>query len=125
MESPLPCGNGLLGALAIRGLAHIDAGEKEEMRQLVLGQTDYSDAERAAILAYCMSDVDALAALLPTLPIELPFALLRGRYGAAVARMERAGIPIDVELYSRVVENWEALKRDLIDEVNVVFRCLR
>jgi hypothetical protein len=29
---PLPCGNGLLGALAIRGLAHIDAGEKEEMR---------------------------------------------------------------------------------------------
>ena len=118
---PLACGNGLLGALAIRGLAHIDAGEKEEMRHLVLGQTDYSDAERAAILAYCMSDVDALAALLPTLPIELPFALLRGRYGAAVARMERAGIPIDVELYSRVVENWEALKRDLIGEVNVVF----
>lgn len=26
----LPCGNGLLGALAIRGLAHIDAGEKDE-----------------------------------------------------------------------------------------------
>ena len=118
---PLACGNGLLGALAIRGLAHIDAGEKEEMRNLVLGQTDYSDAERAAILAYCMSDVDALAALLPTLPIELPFALLRGRYGAAVAHMERVGIPIDVELYSRVVENWEALKRDLIGEVNVVF----
>jgi DNA polymerase I len=118
---PLACGNGLLGALAIRGLAHIDAREKEEMRHLVLGQTDYSDAERAAILAYCMSDVDALAALLPTLPIELPFALLRGRYGAAVARMERAGIPIDVELYSRVVENWEVLKRDLIGEVNVVF----
>ncbi len=118
---PLPCGNGLLGALAIRGLAHIDAGEKEEMRRLVLGQTDYSDAERAAIVAYCMSDVDALAALLPTIPIELPFALLRGRYCTAVARMERAGIPIDVELYRRVVENWEALKRDLIAEVNVVF----
>ena len=118
---PLPCGNGLLGALAIRGLAHIDAGEKEEMRRLILDQTDYSDAERAAILAYCMSDVDALAALLPTLSIELPFALLRGRYCAAVARMERAGIPIDVELYRYVVENWEALKRDLIAEVNVVF----
>jgi DNA polymerase I len=107
--------------LAIRGLAHIDAGEKEEMRRLVPGQTDYSDAERAAIVAYCMSDVDALAALLPTIPVELPFALLRGRHCAAVARMERAGIPIDVELYRRVVENWEALKRDLIADVNVVF----
>jgi DNA polymerase I len=118
---PLPCGNGLLGALAIRGLAHINTGEKEEMRRLILGQTDYSDTERAAILAYCMSDIDALAALLPTLPIELPFALLRGRYGAAVACMERAGIPIDVELYRRVVENWGTLKRDLIDEVNAAF----
>ena len=53
---PLPCGNGLLGALAIRGLAHIDAGEKEEMRRLILSQTDYSDVERTAILAYCMSE---------------------------------------------------------------------
>ena len=64
---PLPCGNGLLGALAIRGLAHIDAGEKEEMRRLILSKTDYSEEERAAILAYCMSDSDALEALLPTI----------------------------------------------------------
>jgi DNA polymerase I len=117
----LPLGDGLLGALAVRGLAHIDAGEKEEMRQLILSKTEYSEEERVAILAYCMSDSDALEAVLPTLPIDLPFALLRGRYGAAVARMERAGIPIDVELYRRVVENWEALKRDLIDEVDAHF----
>lgn len=30
----LPCGNGLLGALAVRGLAHIDVGEKEAMRRI-------------------------------------------------------------------------------------------
>jgi DNA polymerase I len=118
---PLPCGNGLLGALAIRGLAHIDAGEKEEMRHRIISQTEYSDTDRTDFLAYCMSDNDALAALLPALTIDVPFALLRGRYGTAVARMERAGIPIDAGLYRRVVENWEALKRDLIGEVNVVF----
>jgi hypothetical protein len=28
------CGDGLLGALALRGLGHIDAGEKDEMRRL-------------------------------------------------------------------------------------------
>src|SRR5215469_6710827 len=76
----LPCDNSLLGALAIRGLAHIDAGEKDEMRRLVMDQSTWSLAEQDAILTYCKSDVDALAALLPTMPIELRFALLRGRY---------------------------------------------
>ena len=28
----LPCGNGLIGALAARGIGHIDAGEKDAMR---------------------------------------------------------------------------------------------
>ena len=32
------CGDGLLGALALRGLGHIDAGEKDEMRRLILDQ---------------------------------------------------------------------------------------
>ena len=114
-------GNGLLNALAMRGLAHIDAGEKEEMRRLILERLEYSDHERAAILTYCRSDVVALQALLPKVPIDLPFALLRGRYGTAVARMERAGIPIDAPLYRRVVENWESLKRDLISEVDAAF----
>ena len=50
------------------------------------------------ILDYCESDVDALARLLPAmLPrIDLPRALLRGRYMAAAAAMEYAGMPIDV-----------------------------
>lgn len=94
----LPLGNGLLGALAIRGLAHIDAGEKEGMRELVMSKTEYSEQDRVDILAYCVSDADGLEALLPTLSIDLPFALLRGRFGAADARMERAGIPIDTGL---------------------------
>ena len=33
---PTTCGDGLVGALALRGLAHIDAGEKEAMRRLVM-----------------------------------------------------------------------------------------
>ena len=115
---PLATGNGLLGALAIRGLAHIDAGEKEEMRRLVLNQTIWSEEEQKAILDYCWTDVAALAALLPTMSFPLPFALLRGRFGAAIARMERAGVPIDVELYRRVLGNWDGLKRDLIVDVD-------
>ena len=110
----LPCGNGLIGALAIRGLAHIDAGEKDEMRRKFMEQDTWSPSERPEGLAYCMTDVIALAALSSVMPIELSFALLRGRYGAAVARMERAGIPVDVASYQPVVEKWDDLKCDLI-----------
>src|SRR3954452_18862330 len=53
----LCCGNGLVGALALRRLAHIDAGDKESMRQLIMDGRSWSDAEQAAILDYCQSDV--------------------------------------------------------------------
>ena len=43
----LLCGNGLLGALAIRGLVHIDVGEKEAMRRLVCDQRRWSPAEQS------------------------------------------------------------------------------
>ena len=72
---PLPCGDGLLGALAIRGLAHIDAGEKEEMRQRILSQTEYSDERSRDFLAYCMSDSDALEALLPNASYRFAFRI--------------------------------------------------
>jgi DNA polymerase I len=120
----LPCGNGLLGALAVRGLAHIDASEKEAMRQLVMTRWEWTEEERRAILNYCYeSDVVGLIALLPVMAptIDWPRALLRGRYMAAVARMERNGIPVDAALHRRLVANWGAIKRRLIAEVDKAY----
>jgi DNA polymerase-1 len=112
-------GNKLTGALAIRGLAHMDAGQKSEMQEAIGNGTWRGRHTPQEITDYCMSDCKALAALLPAMmPLDLSFALLRGRYGAAVARMERAGVPIDASLYARIVGNWEDLKRDLIADVN-------
>ena len=45
-------GDGLLGALALRGLAHMDLGEKETMRRLILDNNAWSDTDQAAILNY-------------------------------------------------------------------------
>ena len=58
------------------------------MRDLILGGGPWSLEQRGAILDYCESDVVALERLLPAmLPrIDLPRALLRGRYMAAAAR---------------------------------------
>src|SRR5262245_38638602 len=43
---PVPCGNGLLGALAYFGLDGLAAAEKDAMRQLALRGGPYTDAER-------------------------------------------------------------------------------
>src|SRR5712664_2195832 len=38
----LPMGNGMLGALALRGRPHIDVGHKETMRSLILDRTSWN-----------------------------------------------------------------------------------
>jgi hypothetical protein len=117
---PTGYGTSLLGALAFHGLDGIGAVEKDEMRALVLRGRPWSDAERAAILAYCESDVTALARLLPAmLPgLDLPRALLRGRYMAAAARMERNGVPIDTGTLERLKQHWGDIQDHLIADID-------
>jgi DNA polymerase I len=115
-----PFESGLLGALAAHGLDTIGAAEKEEMRALILRGGPWSGEERAAILDYCESDVTALTGLVPAmLPrIDLPRALLRGRYMAAVAAMEHVGVPIDVTGLQRLRRHWEDIQGELIARID-------
>jgi DNA polymerase I len=119
----LPCGNSLLGALAVRRLAHIDAGEKGTMRRLVMERQHWSEQEKLDLLSYCASDVSGLIALLPVMAptIDWPRALWRGRYMKAAAQMERTGIPIDAPLLNRLTSEWKGLKQRLITEVDKDF----
>jgi hypothetical protein len=98
------CGDGLLGALALRSLGHIDAGTKDEMRRLILDQHVWSDEEKRRILDYCASDVTGTCALFTKMApsIDRPRALLRGRYMKAVAHMERTGVPVDAALHRQM-----------------------
>ena len=111
-----PAGVGIIGALTAFGLDAIGATEKKDMRDLVMRGGPWTDDERAAILDYCMSDVDALARLLPAMApgIDLPRALLRGRYMAAAARMEFTGVPIDVEVLRKLRKRWTSIQDKLI-----------
>jgi DNA polymerase I len=117
---PTTSGAGLIGALAFHGLDGIGAVEKDEMRDLVLRGGPWSDAERTAILDYCETDVKALARLLPTMlpKIDLPRALLRGRYMAAVARMERNGVPIDTRTLEHLKRHWQDIQDQLIGAID-------
>jgi DNA polymerase-1 len=114
-----PVKAGLLDAMARFGLPFEDLAHKEAMRDLILHAEDI-DQHRADVLDYCESDVSALRALLPALIpfVDLPHALLRGRYMAAAASIEHAGIPIDADLHRRLRENWLDLKACLIADVD-------
>jgi hypothetical protein len=116
----VPCGNGLLGALAYHGLDGLAATEKTDMRELAMRGGEYTAEERANLLAYCETDVDALARLFPVMlpKIDLPRALLRGRYMAAAARMEANGVPIDTDALATLRDGWERIKNRLIATVD-------
>lgn len=120
----LPSGSGLLGALVFFGLDAMPGVEKATMRTLVLRGGPWTDGERASILDYCQNDVVALARLLPRMvpDIDVPRALLRGRYMAAAARIEHVGVPIDQDALAIVREHWRATQDRLIAEIDRGYR---
>ena len=114
-----PAGSGLVGALTFFGLDGIGAQEKDDMRRLILAGGPWSGNE-SAILDYCAADIIALERLLPAmLPrIDLPRALLRGRYMAAAAAMEWNGVPIDMPTLALLRKNWDHIQDELIAAVD-------
>ena len=117
---PTPCGAGLLGALSYFGLGGIQALEKEGMRELAMRGGPLTANEQTALLEYCETDVVALARLFPKmLPhTDWPRALLRGRYMAVAAHIERNGVPTDTNTLTRLTENWGGIQDGLIAAID-------
>ena len=123
---PLPSGRGLLGALTWFGLGAMTHAEKGSNRELVLRGGPYSAEERDRILRYCAADVEACLALAAKMAAQLPpQALLRGRYMAAVARMEWTGVPVDVATLERLKAEWDRIPAELIQRVDASYGVYR
>lgn len=121
-----PAGSGLVGALTYFGLDTLGVQEKDRLRLLILRGGPWSESERKEILEYCETDIVALEQLLPAmLPprsnrgIDLPRALLRGRYMAAAAAMEWNGVPIDITILELLRNHWTDIQGDLIAAIDV------
>ena len=118
-----PCGDGLLGAMDWHGLDGIDAAEKDTMRDLALRGGPWTHSERVDLLNYCSRDVEGTAQLLSRMgpTIDLPLALLRGRYMAAAARIEWVGVPIDTPTHARLSRGWSHIQDRLIERIDAGF----
>lgn len=118
-----PHGAGLLGAMAHHGINGIAKSEKDESRDLILGGGPWNEDDRARILDYCHTDVLALRKLLLAMAdgIDLERALIRGRYMAAVARMENHGVPMDRTGFDQLMAGREQVRSELIQHVDAAF----
>ena len=110
-------GRNLLGALLYHKIDDsLTGSEKSEMQQLAARGGPYSGVEKAALIEYCASDVCALSRLWKVMSpsIDTPRALIRGRYMAALAEVERRGVPLDIASLETLRKSWPTLKTDLI-----------
>jgi len=113
---PVPAGYDLLGALTYFGLDALAVAGAQSMRELARRGAPYTADENCRLLDFCQGNVDGMILLMQKMAeyIDLPRALLRGRYMTAVAHMERNGIPLDANLLDRLNNNWSDIRENLI-----------
>jgi DNA polymerase I len=116
---------GLAGALRYFHEDEISTTHKRDMRDRILQGPPFSAQEKAEILDYCQSDVEATARLatrlIPTIR-SLPHAMMRAQFAWATACQERRGIPID-PILERLREHWSEIQRELVLELDKEFGC--
>jgi hypothetical protein len=112
----------LIMACARRNIPVMVGANKEAARSVIMSRSSWSLNEIADIKQYCRADVDATTGLLQRMEaggeIDWTYALLRGRYTAAVAAMERTGVPLDAATLTRLAEHWSAIKLQLIESID-------
>jgi hypothetical protein len=113
--------NSMLAAAFTLGVPAMDSARKEEFRQMFMTRWWFSPEEQVEGMDYCSDDTRITSDILETMAplIDWPRALLRGRYGLAVARMERTGVPIDMCRWRLLQDRWDGILERLIDKVDV------
>ena len=119
-KNPEKWNRSLLGVARWCGLPARAVGDKAAARDLILCAHPYSAQSRQSILAYCRDDVIDTATvckvLLPRIS-NIPQAIFRAHFMRPVAKIQRAGIPVDVESYQNLLEHQDALKVQLVSQL--------
>ena len=122
-------GSGLIDVAKRLGINAPGDMHKGDMRNLAVRGGPYSEEEMKSLLSYCAEDVATTAGVFSRLidadwfepPNHLGLALLRGKYLSALADTERLGVPIDREMLAACRDNWGAIRKALIEELDQGF----
>ena len=121
----VPNGKGLLGALSYYGINSIGAKRKDSMRARILQGWPFSPEEQEQILDYCLSDIEALAALLLKLlpDINLDTAIHWSEFAAVSAAMEHRGVPIDMEIFLQLQDKsaWSFVRDAIVPQIDAQY----
>ena len=117
----------LLDALSFYDLPRLSRGSKEYWRDIAVRQGPHSEEEKTGLLDYCKADVDGTAALYERmLPfLDGPRTLLRGRYSASAACIQRNGIPVDGLEIDRIEQKRDSIRLELIRDIDGQFDCYK
>jgi DNA polymerase I len=113
-------GTGLLDACNHYDIVGGDEKYKTDMRDRILENPPYSYDEKKDILHYCFKDVDLTGKLFKAMieKIDIPHALLRGRYTYSVAKIENKGIPINMDAFNLIKTKGEEIKEKLVRKLD-------
>jgi DNA polymerase-1 len=113
----------MLAAAFILGVPAMNSTRKEEMRDLAITRWEFAPEEQREMLEYNGDDVEITEGILRQLApmLDWPRALLRGRYGLAVATMEHIGVPIDMPRWNYVRDRLPVIQRQLITHVDAAY----
>jgi hypothetical protein len=115
----------LVGGLSHFGLSSIGEKRKDVMRNRILQGWPFNPDEREQILAYCASDIDALAQLLPKLlpHLDLDIALHWSEFAAVSAAMEHRGVPINMQIFPQLQDKraWAFVRDALVPKINAQY----
>jgi hypothetical protein len=111
----------------------IDTTQKDEMRELILSRSGndkpFSISEAKQILTYCTSDTHYLWEIFDIMFVMLmehlkihPMQLLsnlmeQAEYSVAIGKMEKVGIPVDVEYMKNLGHNFEYAVDEMIENL--------
>jgi hypothetical protein len=118
---------GVAGAAMAHGLDLAKVPSQRHLRLMAQRGGIRSRSERETLLQSCEAGTQVLRQLLlAMLPrIDVPRALYRGRYAVALARVDCAGVPIDVLALQALQDNWQTIRERLVQHIDREFGVFR
>ena len=118
-----PAEHSLLTVLTEFHIEHINSAEKDAGRAIAMRGGPRTPQEERELLEYCATDVVPLEKLFRLLVGEgnIRQAIERGRYMKSVTMMQAIGTPIDVPRLNEFREKWEAIKWQLVGEIDKAY----